>query len=192
MEPREPVAEPRRRVGRRGSPSAVTTAAYDAAIEPGEPDGSGGWAVNEDPDPWEERLRFGQLFLRHLDDIRPTVPAAWPAADHRSGLPGDAGAQRDAGRGRPQLGSGSGLLPGRGLSARGSHGPGGAVIAVVRFGPSHPYQNGHNCSPWAMGSGWHWPIESVAPLALPVPCKGALSFWRLQGAALAAVKDQAG
>ena len=68
----------------------------------------------------------------------------------------------------------------------------GAVIAVVRFGPSHPYQDGHNCSPWAMGSGWHWPIESVTPLALPVPCKGALGFWRLQGVALAAVQDQAG
>lgn len=68
----------------------------------------------------------------------------------------------------------------------------GAVIAVVRFGPSHPHQDGHSCSPWAMGSGWHWPIVSVAPLAQPAPCRGALGFWRLRGAALAAVQDQAG
>ena len=67
----------------------------------------------------------------------------------------------------------------------------GAVIAVVMFGLSHPHQPGHDCSPWAMDSGWHWPIESVTPLAQPVPCKGALGFWRLQGAARAAVQDQA-
>ena len=68
----------------------------------------------------------------------------------------------------------------------------GAVIAVVRFAPSHPHQDGHNCSPWAMDSGWHWPVGSVVPLAQPVPCRGALGFWRLQAAVLAAVQDQAG
>ena len=35
--------------------------------------------MNEDPDPWEERLRFGQLFLRHLDTLgRPFLPDGQP------------------------------------------------------------------------------------------------------------------
>ena len=35
--------------------------------------------MNEDPDPWEERLRFGQLFLRHLDTLgRPFLPPGQP------------------------------------------------------------------------------------------------------------------
>ena len=35
--------------------------------------------MNEDPDPWEERLRFSQLFLRHLDTLgRPFLPPGQP------------------------------------------------------------------------------------------------------------------
>jgi hypothetical protein len=42
-------------------------------------DGPGGRAVNKDPDPWEERLRFGQLFLRYLDTLgRPFLPEGQP------------------------------------------------------------------------------------------------------------------
>ena len=66
----------------------------------------------------EQRLRFGQLFLRHLDAARPAVPAGRPAADHRGGLPGDAGARQNARRMRSQLGGEPGLLPGHRLPAR--------------------------------------------------------------------------
>ena len=42
-------------------------------------DGPGVRAVNRDPDPWDERLRFGQLFLRYLDTLgRPFLPAGQP------------------------------------------------------------------------------------------------------------------
>ena len=47
------------------------------------------------PDPWEERLEFGQLFLRHLSRIRTAVAACRPAAAGRGGLPGDDRARRD-------------------------------------------------------------------------------------------------
>jgi len=35
------------------------------------------------------------------------------------------------------------------------------------------------CSPWAVNGQWHWVLESVRPLAAPVPCRGRLSLWRL-------------
>jgi hypothetical protein len=35
--------------------------------------------ASEDPDPWQERLRFAQLFLRYLDTLgRPFLPAGQP------------------------------------------------------------------------------------------------------------------
>ena len=55
---------------------------------------------------------------------RPAVPAGRPAADHRGGLPGDAGARRNARRARSQLGGEPGLLPGHGLPARRPRGRG--------------------------------------------------------------------
>ena len=38
--------------------------------------------MNEDPDPWEERLQFGQLFLRYLSALgRPLLPSGLPPLD---------------------------------------------------------------------------------------------------------------
>ena len=69
----------------------------------------------------------------------------------------------------------------------------GAVLAVVRFGVSHPAQAGDACTPWHVdGFGWHWPVESVTPLTWPVPCTGQLGFWHLPGAVLAAVQAATG
>ena len=71
-----------------------------------------------DRDPWEERLRFGQLFLRHLDTLgRPFLPDGQPpitAANYLEMIAlGEMLAEADRSRGR-----GAGLLPGRGLPAR--------------------------------------------------------------------------
>ena len=38
--------------------------------------------MNEDPDPWEEREEFGQLFIRHLAALgRPLPPDSPPPLD---------------------------------------------------------------------------------------------------------------
>ena len=69
----------------------------------------------------------------------------------------------------------------------------GAVLVLVRFGISHPGHAGDACAPWHVeGFEWHWPVESVAPLATPVPCTGALGFWRLPADILGAVQSATG
>ena len=75
--------------------------------------------MNEDPDPSEERLEFGQLFLRYLSRIRPAVAAfwscrrwTWPRYLEMIGL-----GEMLAGYDRPG-GAGPGYLPGPGLPAR--------------------------------------------------------------------------
>jgi hypothetical protein len=46
------------------------------------------------------------------------------------------------------------------------------------------------CTPWSMPAAYHWEIENVRPLAVPVPCRGALGLWRLPADAEKAVREQ--
>ena len=60
----------------------------------------------------------------------------------------------------------------------------GAVMAVAEISGCHHSSNasecpGPKCSPWAAIGQYHWQLANVRPLAEPVPCKGALSLWRL-------------
>jgi hypothetical protein len=66
--------------------------------------------------------------------------------------------------------------------------PHGAVIAVCEVVDCHP--DGGCCRPWgesdyveAAGRRrtglWHWLLDDIRPLPVPVPWRGALGLWRL-------------
>ncbi len=71
----------------------------------------------------------------------------------------------------------------------------GAVIAVVRFGPSHPWPD-EPCSPERPCTAWsqaepgihHWPVTVIAVLPEPVRCKGSRGPWPLPEDAEKAVR----
>jgi ASCH domain len=51
----------------------------------------------------------------------------------------------------------------------------GAVIAVARIVDCH--SDDGECAPWAMPGHFHWRLDRVAALPLPVPATGALQLW---------------
>lgn len=65
------------------------------------------------------------------------------------------------------------------------------IIAVAELAGCHgPDDCWATCSPWAVRGQWHWNLWNVRPLAVPVPCKGALGLWRLPGDVEWLVRDQ--
>ena len=68
--------------------------------------------------------------------------------------------------------------------------PAGAIIAAASITDCHEADG--CCSPWGeQGAGiFHWALADVRRLPEPVPCKGALGFWRPDTATLAAVLRQ--
>lgn len=74
----------------------------------------------------------------------------------------------------------------------------GAVIGaavIVDCHPAVPWWRGGCCAPWGESgpgseSTWHWVLDKRLALPEPVPCKGALGFWRPAPDALAAVLRQ--
>lgn len=86
----------------------------------------------------------------------------------------------------------------------------GAVVAVARIADWHacspdaevrcgrygdwswidPQCRPGYCSAWAAGSGWHWRLTRVRPLAVPVPCRGHQRMWPLPADVDAAVCAQ--
>ncbi len=43
---------------------------------------------------------------------------------------------------------------------------------------------------WAIPGYWHWVLDNAVMYPEPIPCKGALSFWRPQGATVDAIFEQ--
>jgi hypothetical protein len=70
--------------------------------------------------------------------------------------------------------------------------PHSVVLAVATVAACHDATHAEacSCSYWGMAHSWHWELADVRPLAEPVPCKGALSLWRLPKDVDAAVRAQ--
>ncbi|MFF0142672.1 hypothetical protein ACFYRN_40345 [Streptomyces sp. NPDC005227] len=51
----------------------------------------------------------------------------------------------------------------------------GAVVAVARITGCHPDDG--ECTPWSASGHFHWSLDSVTALPLPVPCTGRLQLW---------------
>lgn len=66
--------------------------------------------------------------------------------------------------------------------------PVGAVVAVARLVDCHPDDG--PCTPWSAEGQWHWVLDDVQPLPVPVPCRGALSLWTVPADVLAAIDAQ--
>lgn len=68
----------------------------------------------------------------------------------------------------------------------------GRIVAVAEITDCH--EAAGCCWPWGEpGPGvYHWALANVRRLSEPVPCTGALGFWRPQPAVLAAVLEQLG
>ncbi|MCZ0984036.1 ASCH domain-containing protein [Streptomyces diastatochromogenes] len=52
----------------------------------------------------------------------------------------------------------------------------GAVIAVARIVDCHPDDGA--CTGWSMPGHFHWQLDQVTALPLPVPATGALQLWK--------------
>lgn len=56
-------------------------------------------------------------------------------------------------------------------------------VEIVDCVQNHP-------SVWAIPGYWHWVVENAVLFPEPIPCKGALSFWRPQGALIDQIFEQ--
>lgn len=56
-------------------------------------------------------------------------------------------------------------------------------VEIVDCVQNHP-------SIWAIDGYWHWVLANAVIYENPIPCKGALSFWKPQGATVDAVLEQ--
>lgn len=77
--------------------------------------------------------------------------------------------------------------------------PYGAIVGVAQITgchPARPWITGGCCRPWGesrqVTQVWHWELRGRVALREPVPCKGALGFWRPGADTLAAVLKQIG
>lgn len=71
--------------------------------------------------------------------------------------------------------------------------PLGRIIGTVILASCHhesTEQPRLSCSPWGMPDQYHWDLIRARPLPEPVPCKGALSLWRLPENVEKAVREQ--
>jgi hypothetical protein len=75
----------------------------------------------------------------------------------------------------------------------------GAVVAVADLVdicsegvPGYDLDVPCGCGPWAARGQYHWKLANVRPLAVPVPCRGALGLWMLPDDVDAAVVAQMG
>lgn len=71
----------------------------------------------------------------------------------------------------------------------------GAVIAVANLSGCHAYgwpSQCHTaaCEAWgeAGGDTWHWVLDDIRPLAVPIPARGQLGLWRPDADLTAAIE----
>ncbi|WP_093803978.1 ASCH domain-containing protein [Streptomyces sp. Wb2n-11] len=66
----------------------------------------------------------------------------------------------------------------------------GAIIGTATLTDCHWSDDGQCCGPWGFENAYHWTLDNVTALAVPVPCKGALSFWTPPADVLHAIHQQ--
>jgi hypothetical protein len=76
------------------------------------------------------------------------------------------------------------------LAILGGYVPFGAIIATAEIVDAHPEAG--CCRPWGESAYdgkpvWHWVLESISALDVPVPCRGMLGLWAVPDDIAAAI-----